>query len=100
VIKQNSKTYEVIVSRDNGSTYISIQNLMDLYHPISSKIRIGDDQMVDINLKLVIDRSNLELFVNNEFALVGRTSLIGPSVELGLIAKGSGVEFSQVYVSK
>ncbi|CDR30224.1 Glycosyl hydrolase, family 32 [Acholeplasma oculi] len=100
VIKQNSKTYEVIVSRENGSTYISIQNLMDLYHPISSKIRIGDDQMVDINLKLVIDRSNLELFINNEVSLVGRTSLIGPSVELGLIAKGSGVEFSQVYVSK
>lgn len=100
LLKSNDKTYKVLLAKEDGGMYLSIGCDEDVGHPIASKIKINATRDNHYHLKLIVDHSIFEAFVNDEYALTARTSLFNNSFYLSTYAHNSKATFSNIDICK
>ncbi len=87
VMKAGDKTYRVTAEQRNDGAYMSVSCREDKGHPVASQMRIGDTLVGKHSVRIVIDRSVCEFFLDDQYSLTARTSLFGgaytASVETG-----------------
>lgn len=87
-VTQGQKTYYVGIVRKSGNVYLSISR--DTVQLSSSFIRLNDSTHTSFSLKIVLDDSFIEAFVDGEYSVSANTALSSDNYNLGLILNGSG----------
>lgn len=98
LLKQNDKTYKIAIEKEDGNTYMKISSPLDNSHKVNSVIQIDN---IDVaNVKIVIDGSIMEFFVNDQHALTAITAMDGGVYDAHLFSQGGSAEFSNVKINK
>lgn len=86
----SNRNYKVKLVRKQDGVYMQVGEATDNTHPVSSEIRIGDLSETQFDVKVVVEGSIVEFFVNDSWALSARTSM-GQEFSAGFYSKGNAV---------
>ncbi len=99
LMKAEEKSYYVTLEQRSDGAYMSVTCPQDTGHPVASQMRIGDTVNGKHNVRIIVDRSVTEFFLDGKFSLTARTSMFGGNYEGYLTADGN-VSFSNLEIDK
>lgn len=99
VMRQNGNSYQALIVREAGKTYLRVLSPDDEKHTCNASVEIQDLHDGKFDVKIVCDGEFVEFFVNDEYALTAHTAMTGNSYSAGLYADGEAV-FTDVTIHK
>lgn len=83
-----SKDYKVKILRKSDGVYMQVGEETDPTHPVSSEMRIGDVSETQFEIKVVVEGSIVEFYVNDSWTLSARTSM-SQEFSAGVYSRGA-----------
>lgn len=91
VLNSQGKQYLITLEKISSGVYLTISCSQDKGHPLASMLRIGDRLQDKYKFDLIIDKSILEVFVNDQFCLTARTSMFDVNHTVSFSSDGNAV---------
>ncbi len=95
----DGKEYRILIKKETSGVWLEIGCPQDISHKVSSRIQIAAAEDDCYRVKCIIDGGIIECYVNDEFALTGRTAMTNKAYTPSFISDAEA-EFRNIEICR